>query len=183
MLIGNTCSAAYAYGKAGIKYNHPFMWNSIYAKDFYTLITEFNNIDFKEIKAAYKLFPRDNIEKPCITIDNKVNVFYIHYSLDEVETHYLQRVDRLTEVDTNKILFAYSMFDNINENVQYVEKLADLKNVVIYGYKPMDGLFLPNQENIYNDKLYDDELMEGRIQLKHDKISDLMVKNYKDFIL
>ena len=188
MVIGNTCSAAYAYKYLKKQYDSPFIWNSIYAEDFYNLITNFTDIDFSNIKCEMKLFPRDSKERACITIDDVVDVFYIHHTLDKAKEKYVKRVSRLIEfINTNErplnnILFSYSMFDDKNENPIYVNKLSELNsNLLIIGYKDIDGLNISHNSNVYNNNTYENYLLDNRIQLKHDDISKYLSIKYNKF--
>jgi len=86
-IIGNTCIASYLVKYyLNERFNNPFNWALIDYKSIYNLITNYKTIDFNKIKISKGRLINEcysSVADNYITIDNKVNVFYVHYIKDD----------------------------------------------------------------------------------------------------
>ena len=78
-IISHNCVGGRIYNKKNLKYGNPFMWCVIPPDDFYYLYCNYNEIDFNNITLIKEKFYK-------IVIDNKVNVYYVHYLYDKNAT-------------------------------------------------------------------------------------------------
>lgn len=76
-IISHNCVGAYMYIKKGEIYGNPFMWSVIPPEDFFYLYNHYSEINFDKIEIAFE----NNFYK--VVIDNKVNVWYVHYKYNE----------------------------------------------------------------------------------------------------
>jgi len=81
-IISNNCVGAAIYQELNIKYNNPFMWCFINGKDFYTLINEYDDINFNNYNIMKSCLDKEtNLydKSYSLCIDNKIYLHYIHY--------------------------------------------------------------------------------------------------------
>ena len=76
-IISHNCVGARIYQMKGIKYENPFMWCVIPPEDFIYLYNNYNNINYENI-----VLKKENDDYKII-VDNKVNLYYVHYRYDE----------------------------------------------------------------------------------------------------
>ena len=79
-IISHNCVGGRIYNKKGWKYGNPFMWCVIPPEDFHYLYSHYNDIDFTKIE----LVKKGKFYK--VVIDEKVNVYYVHYLYDRNAT-------------------------------------------------------------------------------------------------
>lgn len=75
-IISHNCVGARICQVKNMEYGNPFMWGVIPPDDFYYLYTHYDSIDYKNIKIEKE---RGDYK---IVIDEKVNVYYVHYKYD-----------------------------------------------------------------------------------------------------
>lgn len=74
-IISNNCLGAYIYRDVlHSTYANPFMWCRIYPDSFIKLLSDFGNIDFKNIQMS-----NDDLRMFYYTIDNKIKIRWTHY--------------------------------------------------------------------------------------------------------
>lgn len=116
--ISNTCVGGHLY-KECIKtdFKNPFVWSLMLPNDFIRLIKEYKTINFKNIKLKY-------ISKHKyydLIIDDKINVYYVHYLKD----------DGINESDKAKNnVYLNKIEDYIIE--KYTSRLEKMKDDPIY---------------------------------------------------
>lgn len=84
ILLSNNCFGGFIYKNIlEEQYNSPFVWCRIWEDDYFTLIKDFENINFMNFE-IHKTKENEKINDlmECnfnIIIDNKIKVFYNHY--------------------------------------------------------------------------------------------------------
>ena len=84
-IISNNCVGGAIYQELNIPYNNPFMWCFITGDNFYTLIKEFDNINFNHYKILDSCLDKEVSEYKntySLYVDNKIYIHYIHYIHD-----------------------------------------------------------------------------------------------------
>ena len=82
-LIGNCCISSYLLRKWGFGNTNPFTWVDMDFDSFYNLLTDYENINWKNIEMTHRLHPYNKSQKVFeLTIDNKVKLAFIHMLYD-----------------------------------------------------------------------------------------------------
>ena len=126
-LISNNCVGAAIYNELNMKYNNPFMWCFIRGNDFYTLIYNYNYINFNNYV----------LEKSCLDsstelynnsysmhIDNLFYAHYIHYIYDnnyEIPT----KREEITGEHSRDLLYKYADKLCIEKYVNRLERMKE----------------------------------------------------------
>jgi len=124
-LISNNCVGARYYERKN-GFTNPFMWNSIKYEDFIYLIKNFDKINFKNIKSKFtnnEIYREKDIENvPCIVLDNKINIYYIHHFYNkEHPTKKIFRNKKSEENFNNGILNKVEYDMSGNDILKYLE--------------------------------------------------------------
>lgn len=96
-IISHNCIGARIYQLKDMEYGNPFMWSVVSPDDFWYLYNHYNEIDFNNIKLTK--IKNDNV----IVIDEKINVYYIHYRFDKNAKTPVRRIKDGVDVYYNKI--------------------------------------------------------------------------------
>lgn len=82
-IIGNNCVGGRLYESFKLQFNNPFMWMRILPEDFPSFVENFDKLNLKNVKFSLETFRyKDKLNVLC-RLDNKVNVHFTHYFLDE----------------------------------------------------------------------------------------------------
>lgn len=216
LIISNDCTAGYIYQFLNKKFNHPFIWNYIDGKDFILLLQNFNNLNYNKFSVVESIIAKDesfsilNRNKwkgtISVTIDDKVNINFIHHHNDnlckEIKTIkdkwnknycgdvyyydmknymkdiYLRRLNRMTPLSDKELLFVINKNRLITEESFY--KLLSLhlnhKKVVCI---PFD--FFIN-ENIKYDKDMTTIIRLPKGISEQSQIAKYLIDNHSEFI-
>lgn len=140
-IICNNCVGARLYQLQNKEFNNPFMWSSIYIKDFIHLAKNWDNINFNDIDLSYKdSFGKKNVSTISIDPHNfNIGIGYIHH-IYENDTEFMKQ-------DIN--IYSNHILDYINE--KYLIRLDRMNNDI------SDPVFVfdcqPNPNDIYYDKV------------------------------
>jgi len=138
-VVANTCIGARLYQLESCQYNNPFIWNIIEFHDMYTLITRWEDINFTRFSISsssyYNNIPYYNslyhheLQQPFfifkITIDNQVNIHYVHYrwrhsastpTINNIDVYY----NKIWEYITNKYIDRTTRMLNRREQPRFV---------------------------------------------------------------
>ena len=122
-IISNCCAGATLYKNyLGIPYNNPFIWAVLYPKTVFTLLESFYTINWLNIKleeANLMVDPSQGHRNYKIIIDNKVEIFYIHYQFNEAQS---------TIYDTGVDVFYNRIWEYVIEKyISRVKRMGELK--------------------------------------------------------
>lgn len=177
-IISNNCVGARLYQLQNKQFNNPFMWSSIYIKDFIDLAKNWNNINFNDIELYYKdSFGRQNVSTIAIDSHNyNVCIGYIHhiyekdtefrkqdiniYSdhiLNYINEKYFIRLDRMNN-DISDPVFVFDCQPNpsdiyYNKIEQYCNLNTPYKRILICGTNKFDKYVVNNKNLIIIHKL------------------------------
>lgn len=92
-LISNNCAGARFYQMNNMEFTNPFMWCCIFADDFISLVKQYDNINFSNIKDIFLTKEVSDYNKynlydeskhiSGINVDGIFSVYYTHYIYDE----------------------------------------------------------------------------------------------------
>jgi len=87
-IIANDCAGGYIYKDClKVDFMNPFIWSSIDINNFTKLISLYDNINFKNIRCELILndsgICKNGTSVPKIIIDDKIDILYFHYILNE----------------------------------------------------------------------------------------------------
>ena len=132
-IICNNCVGGRIYQLLNIEYNNPFMWIRIYYDSYKTIISDFDNINFKDIRFDNYL-GKDEKYNHILINNTNIEINYTHYIqnskfdkptkqekspdiyYNDIQTYtinkYLQRLKRMDYSD--KRIFILSDAENIH---------------------------------------------------------------------
>lgn len=154
MIISNDCIGAFIYKKYNIKFDNPFMYSTIIDEEFYKLVNNFYDINFRNYtyytldKAKYDYSYISLVNKIgkqnlyAFLIDNKIEIAFIHYVQSNI---YTEKTKIKSEVYSNHIIdILLNNYDNrVNRMSNNVKFIYNEKNIV--NYKLIDDLILSNK--------------------------------------
>lgn len=126
-IITNNCLGGRIYQELNQRYNNPFMWNFIYDDHFLTIVRQFDQLDFSNIKTTRRnMVLGDETYKDyvCVTLDDNIDIHFVHHMVDcqrkkiekqginlyyehmeqFVRCKFLERVERMTD----EVVFIYA---------------------------------------------------------------------------
>lgn len=82
-MICNNCVGARMYEVSGIRFPNPFMWMSVSPDDYVKLVEDYGDLDLSKPVFGIENYCGRDVKSVVVTLENGVNLHYIHYILDE----------------------------------------------------------------------------------------------------
>lgn len=113
-IISNTCWGSVLVRLYGVEYNSPFSNSFIIGSDYIELVKSWNSINFDRINLSTNRHSKfdltevdnQNIVYPIINLDDRFEIHYPHYKVDEDVIGMFHR--RLARMDLDNLLFKFS---------------------------------------------------------------------------
>lgn len=144
-IISNNCVGAALYVELNVKYNNPFMWCFITGSDFYTLINEYDNINFNNYTLSNSCLDKEtNLydNSYSLYIDNKFYAHYIHYIYDE-RYNVPTKKSEITGEHSRDILYQYAdkiCLENYNKRLKRMNNESPIFVISLSKYSSYDDI-------------------------------------------
>lgn len=163
MIISNNCAAGFFYKLNKIQYDNPFMWIRIKESELNTVISDYNNINWKN----YKIIDSDRPNLKIVNVDNKINLLQAHYVKSDKDLE-----PRIVE---NNITGSINLYYNDIETYirqKYESRISRMNNKI-------DGIILIHDFFPANSDTCSDEDVLKMVKLCEDKKIKLFIFSCK----
>ena len=88
-VVCNNCVGAALMEQYNVTYENPFAWCAMQPNDYFALMTDWDSLDFTNVKTFRLGDVKSSVEKPLgtdnsvlLVLDGRINVFFMHHLVD-----------------------------------------------------------------------------------------------------